>query len=126
MSLEYVTAAFVRNVTEQAKICINLKSEDLMEAEETVNENEADSLYAVYLQMMNHVSPGMPVVSTPSHLLTYIRRACLSFLQASATFFHFLTNVTPPGALMTDAVGGQFDVLCQYLGLPMSLSALFS
>ena len=70
MSLEYVTAAFVRNVTEQAKICINLKSEDLMEAEETVNENEADSLYAVYLQMMNHVSPGMPVVSTPSHLLT--------------------------------------------------------
>jgi len=27
---------------------------------------------------------------------------------------------------MTDAVGGQFDVLCQYLGLPSSLSALFS
>jgi len=59
-----------------------------------------DCGWRVFVILCNaRVSDGMPLVSSQSHLLTYVRRSCLPFLRASAMFFHFLTNVTPPAIL---------------------------
>ena len=57
---------------------------------------------------------GTPLISSPCHLLMYVRRASLPFLRTSAMFFHFLTNVTPPSVLTSGVVCSSFHRWCYY------------
>jgi E3 ubiquitin-protein ligase UBR2 len=106
---------------------VHMNSKDSMEMEDLVSDHESEHLYAVYTDIMNHVSLGTLLVSSPAVLLLYTRRACLPFLRCAALFFHYLTNVPVPAQLTLDASSeAQYDALCQYLGLPTSLYTLLS
>jgi E3 ubiquitin-protein ligase UBR2 len=82
------------------------------------------------------------VAPTPQQVQGYIKEAVLPFLRCCAVFFHYLTGVSPPEALLigmpinlfnnshstvlpTDHCGEEFELLCQYLSLPSSLSSHF-
>lgn len=64
------------------------------------------------------------------HILKSLKVKLLPFLRSTALFFHFLTGVVPPERLKegmsqsTPCPDIEYNLLCEYLGLPSKLSSL--
>lgn len=101
------------------KILILLNPDDLNDSMDMDNQEENDILEV--LRIMSKTKENLSGHTVWKH----VQNACIPFLRCCVLFYHYLTDVPAPPALL-ERGGDTFTNMCTYLGLPQTPKELFS